>query len=1181
MTKTKQQKFTDSLRQTQTNTFSEGLNMDLHPMSTPNTVLTDCINGTTITYNDNEFVLQNERGNTQILDAQLSAGFIPVAMKEYNGILYIISYNPTEQKTEIGTFPSPRQDKDVENKQFDSEIVSDYISYYSKYNKDVTYYDYSLLVSNYDKYYLSVSGQNYNPLLVLEHYVLDKQGNSSKVKLVQTGESYRFTHVGEGILGYVYRPYFLSSINSSLIPTKGANSAKLVINTTTDDDALWEPVVEENFGTSNVTNKKKIDDFKITHSVKIIMLSEKNDKLVIDLENSNIRHDSKLEVDAVDWDYTYNLTNTSVIDLQFVPEFYIIEEEETKTYKYDFRNECVVLMDGDNPTDTRYNNIEFEISTSIAKDDYVLYMDNLNHSVIVNAADVFAQESWFSKFQYFKSTDQTSANPDEVLIDFNIQLDLESYDINYQSYTDSNKGEATFKLHEIDETGNLKGVTVSGTSVSSASRIYDVVTDVSLMKAGDLWIDMNGTEGVLNYNKPNVGITPMQNPNNIQQCSEFKSSNTVAHVQYVKEDATTYNMILLDSNYNVVTTTNLFNTLRGEICGNDMEEYFTPGYIDFTAKDVKVKKNSFYLFELTFNILNVTENAWKTERASFIVITSDSMLNKDWVSGENRMDEILLESWFGEPYNIGKNEMDNLVDGTPDVVTKNNTLNLKEIKDKTYEELVIYTHKFFLKYDPLFSQANNYVIPQIYKNLDVTFNFKNLSAFNCFVKLDDHELFSSAAHDEQNLEKTYKKTWTLSGKASEIRQTVKRKYLWDLFKEINKVDKIKINKHWSTGLVNHVPDVMGYAFENPSESYATWINYLPTSNGIYTHLLFQDWLNSDNEIDSTYSFQYLWNYLIPNTSTLYGASLQIMKRMFTDNGLHYGEIGWRTNGNYPKYSGNNKKIWMHAKHGGIYVLLGLDLQEDYETTNNYYKELLKHAYYLVPTNKKLYQYIYDLETVYDEYNVPIGDQIVIKSINPKINNNLTGKMYPKQCLFIDLDYSSFNIQSFNNINYHVLDNINVTNHNSEVIPSFGELDENYSTFLRLLGTLLNTYPISENTLNEYFDKNLRFDYYAEHLQENDCFLFTDKIELLNKGQFYNTFNKISTPNLQYDQDLQILYNPSVFENNINTFGSGAHVLKWNYFMKFNDFWPINDNELKNLNDYHSLLFYRYSSYANE
>lgn len=99
-----------------------------------------------------------------------------------------------------------------------------------------------------------------------------------------------------------------------------------------------------------------------------------------------------------------------------------------------------------------------------------------------------------------------------------------------------------------------------------------------------------------------------------------------------------------------------------------------------------------------------------------------------------------------------------LVDGTPGIVARNNMLNLEEIKNKTTEELTTYTHKFFLKYDPLFSQANNYVIPQIYKNLTVKFNFKNTSAFNCFVKLDDHELFSSAAYKAQDLEKTYKKT---------------------------------------------------------------------------------------------------------------------------------------------------------------------------------------------------------------------------------------------------------------------------------------------------------------------------------------------------------------------------------------------------------------------------------------
>lgn len=41
-------------KQEATNGFSKGLNMDLNPISTPNEILTDCLNGTIITYNGNE-----------------------------------------------------------------------------------------------------------------------------------------------------------------------------------------------------------------------------------------------------------------------------------------------------------------------------------------------------------------------------------------------------------------------------------------------------------------------------------------------------------------------------------------------------------------------------------------------------------------------------------------------------------------------------------------------------------------------------------------------------------------------------------------------------------------------------------------------------------------------------------------------------------------------------------------------------------------------------------------------------------------------------------------------------------------------------------------------------------------------------------------------------------------------
>jgi hypothetical protein len=49
-----------------TNTFSEGLVYDLNPLSTPNTLLTECVNGTFLTFNGDELALQNDAGNTTI-----------------------------------------------------------------------------------------------------------------------------------------------------------------------------------------------------------------------------------------------------------------------------------------------------------------------------------------------------------------------------------------------------------------------------------------------------------------------------------------------------------------------------------------------------------------------------------------------------------------------------------------------------------------------------------------------------------------------------------------------------------------------------------------------------------------------------------------------------------------------------------------------------------------------------------------------------------------------------------------------------------------------------------------------------------------------------------------------------------------------------------------------------------
>ena len=91
----------------QVNSFTGGLNTDLHPLVHPNDTFTDCINGTLFTYNGNENMLQNDMGNYTLEGSELPDGFIPLGMKEHNGVIYIVSQNPITEEVQVGSYPSP------------------------------------------------------------------------------------------------------------------------------------------------------------------------------------------------------------------------------------------------------------------------------------------------------------------------------------------------------------------------------------------------------------------------------------------------------------------------------------------------------------------------------------------------------------------------------------------------------------------------------------------------------------------------------------------------------------------------------------------------------------------------------------------------------------------------------------------------------------------------------------------------------------------------------------------------------------------------------------------------------------------------------------------------------------------------------------------------------------------
>ena len=102
-----------------TNKFTKGLVMDFSPENTQNEVLTHALNATLLTFNGNELSLQNDMGNARVETAYLPEGYMPVGTCEYGGIVYIVSYNPLEDKSQIGCFPSP--ERNISNKELGKE----------------------------------------------------------------------------------------------------------------------------------------------------------------------------------------------------------------------------------------------------------------------------------------------------------------------------------------------------------------------------------------------------------------------------------------------------------------------------------------------------------------------------------------------------------------------------------------------------------------------------------------------------------------------------------------------------------------------------------------------------------------------------------------------------------------------------------------------------------------------------------------------------------------------------------------------------------------------------------------------------------------------------------------------------------------------------------------------------
>ena len=96
-------------RMTASNTFTKGLIMDFSPTVAKDNCMTNALNATLLTFNGNEMSLQQDMGNGRVETAYLPEGYVPVGSCEFGDIIYIVSYNPLENKSQIGCFPSPER----------------------------------------------------------------------------------------------------------------------------------------------------------------------------------------------------------------------------------------------------------------------------------------------------------------------------------------------------------------------------------------------------------------------------------------------------------------------------------------------------------------------------------------------------------------------------------------------------------------------------------------------------------------------------------------------------------------------------------------------------------------------------------------------------------------------------------------------------------------------------------------------------------------------------------------------------------------------------------------------------------------------------------------------------------------------------------------------------------------
>lgn len=1157
-TMNKQSKQYESMRQTQTNTFSDGLNMDLHPLTTPNTILTDCVNGTMVTYNDNEFVLQNERGNKQIEYngeiAQLSSGYIPIGMKEYGGILYIVSHNPIDKKTELGTFPSPENSKSFNlsfNYSFNEDNTNIY--YNSKLNDEFKYYlnngEY-IEIGPHDSYNLKLQT---NIFQIVDHYIVGDNGEKTKVHLENnTDENKYFPHKFSGILGYQYRTYLLDKY---VINHNKTDNLDLRISFETDDSISTDELkLYVHYYITGPNNKKyHLQDLfssnELTEGKALNVTDPESDKWTKFSFNKN----------------SYNIINKYNLFIDFT---------DNQTFQPDG---WAPILNWNQVSHGKYENGQLEINGEIfdkfviellpviEKNELILLYDDLYKTIEFSLNDVQTSKDWFSTFRY-EWVDESKS-----MLETCITLDTKSLykeNVNVENLFVSN---ATVEFQEIQKDWTLGSLSTELTThAQTFVPPYETHKFVSgqQFEIGDIVVKSPDNIGIVSTITGNIEpFSFVKRENEYDMCVAPKDDYMSENDTFIYKPTLTNNNI----SWNVVSPEKNDTLYNSEI------ETSEGRFITF-MNHLSAAQNKIYICTLRFSISSKNEEyIRKGLMASFIVVTSDDLMKNDAM----RLDLVNFEDWF--PSNIIN----------PTINITNETI--KGVNNSRYEsnkfpiELDLTNNAELFKYlvnyknilehapekdseSPSFSKIiNNYCNIQWSQLDNILYDDMNISFENCKLNYGDsssenltippQKLKDSTLKTIQSISKIEIPTvWTPCTQTTEIKYL--REFI-DLTEDDNfdkngdeklEKDDTKFGNYVKSSYMKDVGITWGY-----ESICAVTPDYLPDGFikcgsrlgwGYYYYFK-----NTKCDADRCWDWRDSWEITSTHGPSL---SLEFMEKNKKMN--KFISQSKLTTGTYLTYDNHQEsnRWWLRTRiiKDGSYIRNKDDNQPFYsllafyENSNesevkNHLKKFVNHAFIKYPKVPKNVWYL----TEVNEVNIINSPQYTQITGTITVNCSFTTKYQL---------YKNMNIQSSNNIDGVISKDFTLNLDNFEHVENV-ITDELKDQFDILKGRLNNS--IVDETL-------LQLDAYEDINQ------IRVRMGSKNKINVDDIIDDIPMPdiNLFYDYNNDIFFTTADYNDEVDNFensnGCGSIGVAWNYKRKFP--WTMDTR----LSDYFDLNFWK-------